>query len=285
MKLKKILGLGKKTPAFKQVQVGNYSLLANGEHPIQNYLNLFKYYSRNLPRIATYIESKYPAYNIIDVGANIGDTIALLRSEGINQHIYAVEGEPTYLNMLQKNVALFNKVTVFETFLGESNHTVTGATEVYEGTAHLNKNSDNQVVIKKLDDVAIANNLQNVKLIKIDTDGFDFKILRGSLNLIKEQLPVLFFEYDAVFLEEQGDHPTAIFDTLRALGYNKAMFYDNFGKFLLSLTIDNILTITQLYNYMHKKEGAFPYYDVCVFHQNDDALADEIIAKETAFYN
>lgn len=285
MKLRKILGLKKKQAPFKQVQVGNYSLLANGIHPVEGNLNFYKYYSRNLPRIAKYMESKYPTYGIIDIGANIGDTVALIRTAGVNQHIYSVEGEPTYISMLKQNMTLFKDVTVFETFLGETTHNLEGGTEVEDGTARLNKNTGTQIEVKKLDDVAKTNNLQNIKLLKIDTDGFDFKILRGSLEFIKEQTPVIFFEYDAVYLEEQGETGTDIFDSLRYLGYSTALFYDNFGKLLLSLTIDNIATIKQLYNYMRKKEGAFPYYDVCVFHKNDDELAKEILEKETAFFS
>ncbi|MEO8887422.1 MAG: FkbM family methyltransferase [Mucilaginibacter sp.] len=285
MKLRKLLGIKKKQPLFKQVQVGNYSLLANGIHPVEDNLKYNKYYSRNLPRIAKYLESKYPTYGIIDVGANIGDTVALIRSHGVKQHIYAVEGEPTYVGMLKQNMGLFKDVTVFETFLGEATHRLDGGTEVTDGTARLNKNSGTQIQVTKLDDLATENNLQNIKLLKIDTDGFDFKILRGSLGFIKEQKPVIFFEYDAVYLEEQGENGTDIFASLHNLGYNTALFYDNYGKLLLSLTIDNTATITQLYNYMRKKESAFPYYDVCVFHKNDEGLANEVLAKETAFFS
>jgi hypothetical protein len=35
---------------------------------------------------------------------------------------------------------------------------------------------------------------------------------------------------------------------------------------------------------MSDKTGAFQYYDVCVFHSDDDALADDVITKEMAFY-
>ncbi len=280
-----MLGIKKKIPAFKQVQVGNYSLLANGIHPVEGNLNFYKYYSRNLPRIAKYMEGKYPSFGIIDIGANIGDTVALIRSHEVNQTIYSVEGEPTYIGMLKQNLGLFKDVTLFETFLGETTHLVDGGTEVTDGTARLNKNNGSQIQVKKLDDLAKENNLQNIKLLKIDTDGFDLKILRGGLEFIKEQTPVIFFEYDAVYLEEQGENGVDIFASLHNQGYQTAIFYDNFGKLLLSLNIDNTTTIKQLYNYMRKKEGAFPYYDVCVFHKDDESLAQEILEKETAFFS
>src|SRR3954463_14529433 len=126
MGLRKLLGIKKRIPAFKQVKVGNYSLLANGIHPVEDNLFHNKYYSRNLPRIAKYMGSKYPTYGIIDIGANIGDTVALIRSYGVDQQVYSVEGEPTYISMLKQNMTLFKDVTVFETFLGETTHKIDG---------------------------------------------------------------------------------------------------------------------------------------------------------------
>jgi FkbM family methyltransferase len=270
---------------FKQVQVGNYSLIANAIHPVEDNLRHHKYYSINLPRIAKYAESKYQTFGIIDVGANIGDTVALIRTAGVKQHVYSVEGEPTYLGFLNKNATLFSDLTIFETFLGENTDKLKGTTEVTDGTARLNKNANAHIEVKKLDDLANDNKLENIKLLKIDTDGFDFKILRGGLEFIKEQTPIIFFEYDAAYLEEQGENGTDIFDSLHESGYNTAIYYDNYGKMLLSLNIDNKLLIAQLYSYMRKKEGAFGYYDVCVFHNNDNDLAQEIIEKETAFFS
>jgi hypothetical protein len=62
------------------------------------------------------------------------------------------------------------------------------------------------------------------------------------------------------------------------------MYYDNFGKFLICITTIDTALIVQLYNYMRKKEGAFPYYDVAVFHEDDDGLADWIVVQETEFF-
>jgi len=286
MKLKKLFSKkSRKNNKPKQVQVGDFSLTAVGDHPVQNNLHHHKYYSRNLPRLAKYIETKYPVYGIIDVGANIGDTAALIRSANVNQTIYAIEGEPTYFKLLQKNAVLFKDLTIYETFLGENTGAVTIATEVTDGTARLNTESKREITIKKLDDLAVEAGFKNVKLLKVDTDGYDLKILRGAFSFIAENKPVIFFEYDAVYLEEQAEHGTDIFEQLRTRGYNKLIYYDNYGKLLLSAATDNKALIEQLYGYMRKKEGAFPYYDVCAFHRDDDALAEECISKEMAFFH
>lgn len=284
MKLKHLFKKKKDPNALKQVRVEKYMLWANGEHPIEQLLTLHKYYSRNLARLAKYIEQKYADYNIIDVGANIGDTVALIRSEGVNQHIYSFEGEPNYFKLLQKNIKQFSNVSAYEVFLGETTATQTIATEVSQGTAKLSQQGNKPVLIQQLSNMAVEQHINNVKLLKTDTDGFDFKILRGSFDLISRDKPVLFFEYDATYLEEQGEDGTAIFRQLNELGYHRLMYYDNFGKFLICISTKDTALILQLYNYMRKQEGAFPYYDVAAFHQNDDELADRIVAQETAFF-
>lgn len=283
MKLKSLFK--KKKPENKQVKIGDYTLWANAGHPIQDYLKNYPFYSRNLPRLAKYMEVKYPTYSIIDIGANIGDTIALLRTAKVNQQVYLIEGEPSYFKLLQTNLSQFDKALPYLTFLGEETAIQTGAIASAEGTARLDNGAAAAIHIQKLDELAKKEQFEHVKLLKIDTDGFDFKILRGSMDLLKQFKPVLFFEYDADFLEEQNEHGTQTLNALQQLGYHQIIYYDNYGKMLLSTTLDNQLLIDQLYIYMRKREGAFPYYDVCVFHQDDDKLANEIIKQEMAFYN
>jgi len=288
MGLRTLLGLKKKKPTgtVKTVQVGNYSLLANFEHPIQEYLEEFKYYSRNFGRIAKYIEEKYPTYSIIDVGANIGDSAALLRSANVNQFVHLIEGDPVYVKYIEKNLSQFKDVKAHQTFLGEESTTQHIAVDNTRGTAKINVGTgDEMIAIVKLDELVEQHQIEQIKLLKTDTDGFDFKILRGAFDTIKKNKPVLFFEYDSVFLKEQNDDGLAIFEDFKALGYNTALYYDNFGKFILSASIDNTVLLEQLFAYINRKESAFPYYDVCLFHNDDEDLANAVIQKELEFFS
>ncbi|TCC97562.1 FkbM family methyltransferase [Pedobacter hiemivivus] len=285
MGLRRLFRKKKIQPKEKQVKVGNYSLLSNYEHPIEEYLTQFKYYSRNLSRIAKYLEHKYPNYSIIDVGANIGDTIALFRSEGVDQLIHSIEGDPVYIALLAQNLPLFKGVEVHETFLGEESKEESIVIDNTRGTANISTGSGQTTAVVKLDDLVAKNKIENIKLLKTDTDGFDFKILRGSFNTIKRDKPVLFFEYDADYLTLQKDDGLTIFENFKDLGYNKALYYDNFGKFLLSTEISNTLLLAQLYAYINRKSDcAFPYYDVCLFHRDDDDLADFCVEREMEFF-
>lgn len=286
MSLKKIFRALGKRPLEKVVRIGNFDLVANFDHLIQNYLEENKYYSRNFSRIAKYIENKYPVYTIIDVGANIGDSVALLRTEGSEQFVHLIEGDPIFVELLTRNSSLFDKILIHNTFLGETTSKQHISIQSLNGTSNINVGiGDQNVSIIKLDELIKDNKIDNIKLLKTDTDGFDFKILRGAFDSIKRQKPVLFFEYDSVFLNQQNDSGLAIFEDFKSFGYNKILYYDNFGKFLLSTTLSNTFLIEQLYAYINRKESGFPYYDVVLFHENDDELADDVISKEMIFFN
>lgn len=270
---------------IKKVRVGNYELLADRDHRIEEYLDAHEFYSRNLPRIARLMEAKYPKYSIIDIGANIGDTVALFRSYQVDQMVYCVEGDPGYYELLQQNAKQFKNVQLFRAFLGEETATATFEVDKSEGTAKLNTVTSNEIRLKKLDDLVKEDQLQNVKLLKIDTDGFDLKIIRGGLQLIEEQKPVIFFEFDAVSITEQKEDGPAIFKLLKERGYNKILFYDNYGRLLLPVNADDETAIQHLYRYTKYGKGAFEYYDVCVFHDTDSELCRQVIEKEGAFFD
>jgi hypothetical protein len=68
-------------------------------------------------------------------------------------------------------------------------------------------------------------------LIKIDTDGFDYKILRSGVGTLKNQRPLLFFEWDPLLWEAQGDHPLDVFTFLAQLGYSAFVFFTDTGFF------------------------------------------------------
>ncbi len=270
--------------SLKELNIEGFKLLAPKEHMIEFYLNKYKYYSRNLARIAKYMESKYSSYNIIDIGANIGDSIALLRGGNVSQQIFAVEGEPQYYKLLEQNLKQFSNIKAFECYLGEETKEEKLIMQTELGTSKLSKDTGQGIKVKKLDDFVDENKLENIKLLKIDTDGFDLKILRGAWDLLKTSSPVLFFEYDANYLDENGEDAIDIFNQLASIGYKKILYYDNFGRLLISVTTDDKALIRQLYAYIKKGEGAFHYYDLCVFHELDEDLAKLVIKKEMEFF-
>lgn len=273
----------------KKIQVGNFELMANEAHTIDRHLKRHVEYSRNLPRIARFLSEKWTNFGIIDIGANIGDTVALLRSEGVDNTIYCVEPVSGYFDLLMHNAQQFSNLKLFNFWLNEfSNKAVDDSKnrplsiEIKNGTARqITNGKTTQLETMTLDELIDNQLIANIKLLKIDTDGYDFKIIRGGMNFIKQQKPVLFFEYDAVYLADNKEDGWATLALLRDVAhYEQALYYDNFGRFLCSFSLKNERLAKQLFRYMQANKGAFPYFDVCLFHENDTDLAEKIIQEE-----
>ena len=120
-------------------------------------------------------------------------------------------------------------------------------------------------------------------MIKIDTDGFDSIILKGSLDFLVMARPVIFFEYDPFFLTKQGDDGISIFPILSSIGYSKMLIYDNFGDYILSTELTNSVIIEEIHNYFSGR-GGNRYCDICVFHSDDNDLFEKIRISEILFF-
>lgn len=124
---------------------------------------------------------------------------------------------------------------------------------------------------------------QQAKMIKIDTDGFDNKIIRGSVDFVSQSKPVIFFEYDPFFLAQQNEDCLSVFSSLLKLGYSKLLIYKNDGEFLLSTDLSNNILLEDLTHYYTGRKGV-NYCDICVFHNEDEDLFYKIRESELHFF-
>ena len=110
----------------------------------------------------------------------------------------------------------------------------------------------------------------NAKLLKIDTDGFDNKIIRGAATFLRQSKASIFFEYDPFYLAKQNENGPAIFDFLVDLGYDKWVIFDNHGRYLITLTKHDKHLFESLHQY-YNQEGNV-YMDIWVIHESDSQL-------------
>ena len=66
-------------------------------------------YAENVGRAAAVVERKYPGRGLVDVGANVGDTAAVVRSH-TGLPILSIEGSPYYFELLQANARSIDDV-------------------------------------------------------------------------------------------------------------------------------------------------------------------------------
>lgn len=144
---------------------------------------------------------------IFDIGSNIGIYSILYSKVNPNSMIYAFEPYSTNADQLRRNVAL-NKLTnieVIEKAVGdisklisfyipddESTTTVTSANEAFTQGWHLTKSI--QIPQITIDEFVAENRLENVDLIKLDVEYYELQALKGAIETLKRQKPVVICE-------------------------------------------------------------------------------------------
>lgn len=137
---------------------------------------------------------------IMDVGANVGHYSMMLRKSNITLPIYAFEPHPAAFKKLQ-SAALLHAFTPVRQGAGEQCATATMYD--YAGNAGSEHASMYKEVITNfrssaVDEVSIdlttidtfieANNITDIALLKIDTEGNELNVLKGACNAIEKGL-------------------------------------------------------------------------------------------------
>jgi FkbM family methyltransferase len=87
--------------------------------------------------------------------------------------------------------------------------------------------------ITSIDDYFLKNKIESLKLMKIDVDGYDFKVLSGSKATIQKFRPIVLIELANFTLHRQGDSVNDIYNLLAGLNYT--------GFFLSTPTNNNYM--------------------------------------------
>ncbi len=243
----------------------------------------YPHYSTNVGRVAKYVHEKYPFMKFVDIGANVGDSVAYIRYYA-HFPILCIEGSSEYFNLLRVNTRHCDDVYLSNSLVGRNDEELNASLVLKNGTARLSAGTST-VPVRSLDSILEDfRDFNEVKMIKIDTDGMDGLIIKGSLDLLARMHPVVFFEYDPYFLQKFGNDGMSLFKNLRSLGYEVAMVYDNFGDYMLSFSLLQHEVLEDLHLYSSGWKGA-RYYDICVFHQDDTDLAQHARLEEVSFFS
>ncbi|WP_186735761.1 FkbM family methyltransferase [Spirosoma utsteinense] len=276
----------KKSNPLIETNIGKFSLQLPFDHQLPFIIKRSPYYSTNLARIARKVNEKYVDLKFIDIGANVGDSVALLRSEATFP-VLCIEGDDYFFSILERNASRFSDVYLAKNYVGEITTEVNAVSVELGGTAHLLQNAANEskISIKKISTILNDYPLfKTSKMLKVDTDGFDNKIIRGSADFLENAKPVIFFEYDPYFLSQQNDDGISIFSTLVGLGYNKLLIYENDGEFLLSADTDNRMLLEDI-TYFYTGRKGLRYCDICAFHKEDNDIFENVRLDEIKFFS
>ena len=153
-----------------------------------------------------------PNMTIFDIGANVGlfslTASAVLKNSG---QIYAFEPAEEVYSDFQKNIALnnFQNIQLIQTGVSEKSGEITF--NICEDNAYNSINSKPmRKVIRKItiptttiDDFCKQEKIHQIDIIKVDTEGAEYFILKGGKNILsKDNAPILFLEYNTQILKE-----------------------------------------------------------------------------------
>lgn len=273
----------KKAHIVKKVKVGNFEVDMPGNN-VQ--ISTYKYRpnANNLLGIlAKHVAVKYPDAAFIDVGANVGDTIAVIKT-AIDIPIIGIEGDPISYRFLEANAKQFSQVKILKEFLGEKKETVNVSFEKSGWNTTLiptKEKKGDAINLKTLDEVLAENQLDswNNKIFKVDCEGFDTIIIRGAGQLLTTRKPAIFFEYNKTNMNAIGEDGLATLFGLQNFGYSEALFFDNYGRFMMRVSLKDKHIIQQLHRYTEDGVSQVGYYDICLFHDQDQDITDRFVSE------
>lgn len=230
----------------------------------------FPEYNDDIARLARLIQEKYPDCSMIDIGANVGDTAAVLRS-AVTSPILCIDGDETYFNYLDRNKTAIGNVDTFLGYIDIKKAQYAIAKDWSGGTSSIKESSGTgrQITTARLSEILEGRpKFSRAKLLKIDTDGYDGRIIRGSADWLQKAHPVIFFEYAPWWWKSAGDHGPDIFNDLLELGYTHAAVIDEMGGIVMRIRVDDKEAQKQLCG-RYKAEKGCPYCDIAAFHSED----------------
>ena len=151
---------------------------------------------------------------VLDIGANFGQLSVLLSKYKKNVEVYSFEASKYIFEILKKNIKINNaNVRLFHNLVGNDSQQDlfikklniskfnTYGSNMIEKIDTKNENNLNTEKINsiKIDDVFFD---RKISLMKIDVQGYDFEVLKGSKGtILKQQMPII-FEYEEDFAKD-----------------------------------------------------------------------------------
>ena len=210
----------------QKIKIGSRIMLLPPEHPLSMWTSLYKDYDNFLPKLVKEMSSNE---SIIDIGANVGDTLFRFIDTNSKPNYFSIEADQYFFKYLKKNKGLLEKdiqdrVTLINELVG--NNLKGNLTQKSNLGSKFLVESPDGLETKSLDKIIIDGNIQNIKLIKVDVDGYDYNVLLSAMNEIKKNKPSLFFEYMSLNKTEYIE----LIKKLYEIGYSEWTIINNYGS-------------------------------------------------------
>lgn len=237
------------------------------------YARLFPNYNNPLLQL---VDSVYELYNreltIIDIGSAVGDTNLFLIKNlpGKIEKFYCVEGDFEFFKYLEENKKHFPESQLFNVMLSDSdNNKINSLVKTHLGTA--SAIGEGKVKTISLDTLLIDKLKGRVDIIKIDVDGYDGKILKGSEKILQNYKPFVIFEWHPIMIKKTQNDYHEHFEILYKFGYNRFLWFNKYGNFNHFELKDDYLNREELIKLCLRNLYDYDWhYDVIAIHKDSN---------------
>ena len=247
-------------------------------HELPTYLWRLPQYDRLPARLGAFLHTRYGPLRCLDIGSNIGDSIASFYRDERDQFL-AIEPDPKFNHYLHQNWSVSN-VTILN--LACSDRSGSEHYEIDEkfGTASLRKHPDGiEIRTVTVDDLLLNYpHFSGLQLIKIDTDGDDFAVLSGARHTLTSQ-PAVLFECDVFGNQRYMQHCLETLAIFSQAGYSSMLVYEKFGYPMGRFELNDLRYFRDLLFYQLTKK--FIYFDILIMKEQD---LREFNALESTFF-
>ncbi len=239
-------------------------------HKLPIHILDFPLYDTLPTRITDYLRTRDGALTMVDVGANVGDTILLCNRGASDDRFLGVEANPQFVRYLKWNTSDLKGFLLVEAYCHSGDEEqVYVRIESAGGTARLLEAAGGVSVSKKTLDEIINENpdFNNFNFLKLDTDGSDFDILTGSQKSIRASLPIILMECDVFGNVDYFDDVLNAIGSLAKIGFSTVIVYDNFGNYFSTFPVSDPSPFLDAIAYQVTSE--FGYYDLLFLSEKD----------------
>jgi FkbM family methyltransferase len=162
-------------------------------HLLPDYARATPAYGQNLVELAVGLGAALDPgtpLNVLDVGANIGDSAAQIVAR-TTARVLCVEGDPYWIDYLRRNVGNDGRVTLAEVFLAYPGSSWSGPTPVRaHGTTHFVDDANSSAGVTTLPITELRERypaFDTMRLVKSDTDGLDVALIPAIVEAWKER--------------------------------------------------------------------------------------------------
>lgn len=236
-------------------------------HALPLYSAAHRHYDTLLTRVGEYLAVDGRRLVCIDVGANVGDTIAAMYRD--DARFLAIEPSRKYRNYLHANWGSVANVTTVDAVCSSVSATKSLQLVEKSGTATLEQaDGPGAIAARTLDDIVDSNRVfAEPTVIKIDTDGHDFEVLVGARKIIGNARPIVLFECDAFGNAQYVEDCLEALARFKSVGYRSFLVYDNLGYLMGRHALSDLGNFKDLL--LYQLTSTLRYFDILVMDEPD----------------